>query len=325
VLSVLAVFHITSGYLLFVEGAVFSGLRVTAVCALLLLPFGVNSLLELLLGEDSHQKTWAFFILGFFIISQRGFPWIGFLALFLLAKNPTKSKRISQVLFFSWWAVFLFSLKPLRALGFEELGSQIRYFIAPAFSFSTVPYLALLVTSFALFFLSKKYSASMTPISLFVLLGLGIGGALQTGNQSREPKRMALLDVQNWARENTPLKTAFITTHWSWLAKCDRPGGMIYKPPFGGRNPYFRFGDKNRSHLDHLEDLFSREKADTIGDLRDEALKELSKISRGKFLVMDKEKETRQIGLPVCFENSHFRVYDLTGSECSTTKKSEYF
>jgi len=321
----LAIFHWVSAYFLFVEGTVFSGLRVSTVCSILLLPFGVSYLLDLLLGEDTQKKTWAFFILGFLIISQRGLPWVGFLALFLLTEQKPFSKKISQLLFFAWWALFLFSLKPLRAMGLEDLGAQIRYGIAPAFSFTTLHYLALLLGSGSLFFFSKRYRALAAPLSLVLLLGLGMSGSIQTGNQSREPKRLALLDVQNWARENTPLKSGFITTQWSWLGRSERPGGMIYKPPFGGRNPYFRFGDKNRSHLDRLEALFAREKAETIGDLKDEALRELSQMTGSHFLVMDKEKENRKIDMPVCFENSHFRVYDLADShhlQCAAEKKS---
>jgi len=320
----LGAFHFLSGTFLFFEGAVFSGLRVTTLLSLLLLPFGVQYLLQLLSSENAVTQAWSAFILGFLLISQRGLPWMGLLAVFLLEKTPPlrDSAKFAKGLLFTWWIAFLISLRPLRALDLEALGSTIRYVLAPGFSFSTSKYLLLLAICLMLLWIDKKYKPLITKVALILLVGFGLWSSVETGASSREPKKMALLDVQNWARTQTPRNSAFTTTQWSWQGKSERAGGLVYKPPFGIRNPYFRFGQKENPQNKSLEELFRKESAETIGDLNDRALRELSEITRSQFLVMDKDKERKTIHLPVCFENTHYRVYDLSHPRCSVGRKS---
>lgn len=317
--ALLGSFHLASGALLFVEGSVFSGFRVTSLCSLLLLPYGVHYLLNLLSAESIAKKVWAFFVLSFFIMSQRGLPWVGLLALLILDNLPKseQAEKRAKTFFFAWWIVFVFTLRPMRDLGFEDLGAIIRYVLAPAFSFTAPKYVLILMGALVLLVRKDKYKAVAVKASVAILLVLGLWGSFDTGASSRDPKKMAFVEVQNWAREKTPENTSFITTQWSWRGRSERPGGMVYKPPFKNQNPYFRFGQKKDRGENALEELFQKAGAETIGDLNETYLRELSKLMRTDFLVMEKDKEKRTISLPICFENAHYRVYDLSHSACS--------
>lgn len=320
-LSGFIIFHLLSLKLEFIRGILLSGFRSSSLTSLILLPFGVYFLLNTIENRQKSQSPewlWSYWILGFLIISQRGLPWPGIIALFVLLRFPQSKRavRFTQILFGFWWLFFFMSLRPLRNWGLGDLASDLQYLIAPAFSFQRAEYLIWFFSFVLLFLVPRRVHRHSIGLASIFLLILGLWNCFETGAISKDEYRSALVQAQKWAYKTTLPQSRFLTTLWSWRGISDRDATMVLGKPSGGSgNPYFRFSP-DRALRSKLQKVFEEAQAKNIGELNEQEIRNISSLTNTDYFVVDKSKVDSSWEFSICFENSHFKIYDLKNDSC---------
>lgn len=306
--------HLLSVKFHFLEGILLCPLRVTSLNALMLLPFGVDYLIRKMEDKSFAMQSLALTCLSFFIFSPIGLPWFQILGLFVLEKfRSARTQKLVGIASILWWGLFLFSLRPMRWLGWEEAASQLRGLLAPALSLSTSHYLMCLFLLVLLAFAQKASGRRRNLAWMISVIITGIWTSYQMGANTQTEASQALVAVQQWAHKNTSPQSIFITSTWSWKGLSHRKNIYLDEAPKGQVLPYFR----NRTLLEWqrpVQTLFSDFHAKDLGELSETGVLRLGQQLQADFLVLEKSKGA--FSLPKCFENSHYQVFSLTPTGC---------
>lgn len=307
-------FHFISVKYHFLEGILLCPLRVTTLNALMLLPFGVDYLIRKIEEKSFAARSLALTCLSLFIFSPIGLPWFQILGLFVLEKyRSPRTQKLMGIASILWWLLFVFSLRPMRMLGWLEAAGHLRSFLAPALSLSTSSYLICLSLLVLLAF-TQKASARLRSLAWIIpILFAGIWVSFQMGASTQTEASQALVAVQRWAHHNTSPQSMFITSTWSWKGLSHRKNIYLDEAPKGQVLPYFR----NRALLEWqkpVQTIFSEFNAKNLGELGEAGVLRLGQHLQADFLVLEKSKGS--FSLPKCFENSHYRIFSLTPAGC---------
>lgn len=307
-------FHLISVKLHFLEGILLCPLRVTALNALMLLPLGVDYLIRKMDEKSLAMQSLALTCLSLFIFSPIGLPWFQILGLLVLEKfRSPRAQKLVGIASILWWGLFLFSLRPMRSLGWIEAAAQLRGVLAPGLALSTTAYLTCLFLLFILA-ISRKAPAGMRSFAWTIpLIFAGIWVSYQIGASTQTEASQALVAVQQWAHQNTSPQSIFITSTWSWKGLSHRKNIYLDEAPKGQVLPYFR----NRALLEWqrpVQTIFSDFHAKNLGELSETGMLRLGEQLQADFLVLEKTKGA--FSLPKCFENSHYQIFSLTPSGC---------